>query len=62
MPIPFHCHECDAPTPNRDGLCGECRRQINAVNSNNTGEKMDHLQSVKQENDKRSKTTSEEDE
>ena len=21
MPIPFHCHECDTPTMNKNGLC-----------------------------------------
>ena len=38
MPIPFHCHECDAPTMNKNGLCDkhqpihsfdEARREAN---------------------------------
>ena len=56
MPMPFHCHECDAPTPNLDGLCGECKRQANMATSTSTGEPMDNLPSVKQQNDKSSNT------
>ena len=22
-PIPFHCHDCEAPTMNKNGLCDE---------------------------------------
>ena len=23
MPIPFHCHDCDKPTMNKNGLCDD---------------------------------------
>ena len=26
MPTPFHCHGCDKPTMNREGLCEDCVR------------------------------------
>ena len=29
MPTPFHCHGCDKPTMNREGLCDDCVRNKN---------------------------------
>lgn len=37
MPMLFHCHLCDKPTANRDGLCNDCKKKgvIDDVNRNN---------------------------
>tara|TARA_Y100001951_G_C11094073_1_gene158353 strand:- start:342 stop:509 length:168 start_codon:yes stop_codon:yes gene_type:complete len=52
MPLPFHCHECDAPTMNEDGICDDCaKRKKNMVFSNNTGEPMKWLDDEIEEED-----------
>ena len=36
--MPFHCHECDCPTMNEDGICDCCvKRKKNMVTSNKIG-------------------------
>jgi predicted nucleic acid-binding Zn ribbon protein len=27
MPMLFHCHRCDKPTPNKDGVCSSCKEK-----------------------------------
>tara|TARA_R100000458_G_C8156937_1_gene162541 strand:+ start:283 stop:486 length:204 start_codon:yes stop_codon:yes gene_type:complete len=27
MPTPFHCHSCDKPTMNNDGVCNSCKEK-----------------------------------
>ena len=44
MPIPFHCHECDSPTMNTDGICDTCKkRKKEMVTSNKIGESLENI-------------------
>ncbi len=50
MPMPFHCHECDCPTMNEDGICDCCvKRKENMVTSNKIGGAM--VTSIEEENE-----------
>ena len=39
MPMPFHCHECDCQTMNKDGICDCCtEKKKKMVTYNKIGE------------------------
>jgi hypothetical protein len=32
MPMLFHCHDCDKPTPNMSIVCDNCKKKRNNKN------------------------------
>jgi hypothetical protein len=50
-PIPFHCHDCEAPTMNKNGLCDDHQPHLpeRAVASKkaNSAERLGEAQTIK---------------
>ena len=41
MPMLFHCHFCDKPTPNRDGVCSDCKKKKGVLSGHLRNYKLD---------------------